>query len=27
MRVNQGQEFMIGGYSPSFRNIDALIFG
>ena len=27
MRVNQGQEFVIGGYTPSLRNFDALIFG
>jgi len=27
MRVNQGQEFVIGGYTPSARNFDALIFG
>ena len=27
MRVNQGQEFVIGGYTPGARNFDALIFG
>jgi DNA ligase D-like protein (predicted ligase) len=27
MRVNQGQEFVIGGYTPSGRNFDAIIFG
>jgi DNA ligase D-like protein (predicted ligase) len=27
MRVNQGQEFVIGGYTPSLKNFDALIFG
>jgi ATP-dependent DNA ligase len=27
MRVNQGQEFVIGGYSVSAKNFDALIFG
>jgi len=27
MRVNQGQEFVIAGYTPSPRNFDALIFG
>lgn len=27
MRVNQGQEFVIGGYTPSAGNFDALIFG
>jgi DNA ligase D-like protein (predicted ligase) len=27
MRVNQGQEFVIGGYTPSPRNFDALVFG
>ena len=27
MRVNQGQEFVIGGYTPSGRSFDALIFG
>ena len=27
MRVNQGQEFMIAGYTPSARSFDALIFG
>src|SRR4029453_10224311 len=27
MRVNQGQEFVIGGYTPSARSFDALIFG
>ena len=26
MRVNQGQEFVIGGYTPSPKNFDALIF-
>ena len=27
MRVNQGQEFVIGGYTPGPWNLDALIFG
>jgi len=27
MRVNRGQEFVIGGYTPSDSNFDALIFG
>jgi DNA ligase D-like protein (predicted ligase) len=27
MRINQGQEFVIGGYTPSGKNFDALIFG
>jgi hypothetical protein len=27
MRVNQGQEFVIGGYTPNDRNFDALIIG
>src|SRR5436190_154618 len=27
MRVNRGQEFVIGGYTPSASNFDALIFG
>ena len=27
MRLNQGQEFVIGGYTPSPKNFDALIFG
>ena len=27
MRVNQGQEFVIGGYTVSAKNFDALIFG
>jgi bifunctional non-homologous end joining protein LigD len=27
MRVNQGQEFVIAGYTPSARSFDALIFG
>jgi len=27
MRVNQGQEFVIAGYTPSPKNFDALIFG
>jgi ATP-dependent DNA ligase len=27
MRVNQGQEFVIGGYTPASRNFDAVIFG
>jgi bifunctional non-homologous end joining protein LigD len=27
MRVNQGQEFVIGGYTPLGRNFDAIIFG
>jgi ATP-dependent DNA ligase len=26
MRVNQGQEFVIGGYTPSGRNFDAITF-
>jgi ATP-dependent DNA ligase len=27
MRVNQGQEFVIGGYTPTADSFDALIFG
>ncbi len=27
MRISQGREFVIGGYTPSPRNFDALIFG
>ena len=27
IRINRGQEFVIGGYTPSDRNFDALIFG
>jgi ATP-dependent DNA ligase len=27
MRVNQAQEFVIGGYTPGPKNFDALIFG
>jgi bifunctional non-homologous end joining protein LigD len=27
MRINQGQEFVIGGYTPNPKNFDALIFG
>jgi ATP-dependent DNA ligase len=27
MRVNQAREFVIGGYTPSDNNLDALIFG
>src|SRR5262249_51796670 len=27
MRINRGQEFVIGGYTPSGANFDALIFG
>ena len=27
MRINRGQEFVIGGYTPSPKNFDALIFG
>lgn len=27
MRINQGQEFVIGGYTVSAKNFDALIFG
>lgn len=27
MQVNQGQEFVIGGYTPSSKNFDALIIG
>jgi bifunctional non-homologous end joining protein LigD len=27
MRINQGQEFVIGGYTPSAKNFDALIVG
>lgn len=27
MRINRGQEFVIGGYTPSGSNFDALIFG
>jgi len=27
MRINRGQEFVIGGYTPTPKNFDALIFG
>jgi len=27
MRIDQGQEFVIGGYTPGPRNFDALVFG
>jgi ATP-dependent DNA ligase len=27
MRINQGQEFVIGGYTPSVQNFDALVIG
>ena len=27
MRVNQGQELVIGGYTPSLKNFDALMIG
>jgi bifunctional non-homologous end joining protein LigD len=27
MRINQGQEFVIGGYTPGANGFDALIFG
>jgi ATP-dependent DNA ligase len=27
MRVNQGQELVIGGYTPSSKNFDALVIG
>ena len=27
MRISPGQEFVVGGYTPSARNFDALIFG
>jgi ATP-dependent DNA ligase len=27
MRVNQGQELIIGGYTPSVKNFDALVIG
>jgi DNA ligase D-like protein (predicted ligase) len=27
MRVNRGQEFVIGGYTPGAKNFDALVFG
>jgi ATP-dependent DNA ligase len=27
MRVNQGQELVIAGYTPSLRNFDALVIG
>jgi DNA ligase D-like protein (predicted ligase) len=27
MRVNQGQEFVIAGYTPSIKNFDALVIG
>jgi ATP-dependent DNA ligase len=27
MRLNQGQEFVLGGYTPSPKNFDAIIFG
>jgi ATP-dependent DNA ligase len=27
MRINQGQDFVIGGYTPTPGSFDALIFG
>ena len=27
MRINRGQEFVIGGYTPTLKNFDALVFG
>ena len=27
MRINQGQEFVIGGYTPTAKNFDALVIG
>ena len=27
MRISQGQEFVIGGYTPSLKNFDALVIG
>ena len=27
MRINQGQELVIGGYTPSDKNFDALVIG
>jgi ATP-dependent DNA ligase len=27
MRINRGQEFVVGGYTPSPKNFDALVFG
>jgi ATP-dependent DNA ligase len=27
MRVNAGKEFVIGGYTPSLKNFDALVIG
>ena len=27
MRINQGQEFVIGGYTVGGRTFDALVFG
>jgi len=27
MRVNRGQEFVIGGYTPAPKNFDALVIG
>jgi ATP-dependent DNA ligase len=27
MRVNQGHKFVIGGYTPSLKNFDALVIG
>ena len=27
MRINKGQEFVIGGYTPGPKTFDALIFG
>jgi bifunctional non-homologous end joining protein LigD len=27
MRLNQGQEFVIGGYTPSAKNLDTVILG
>ena len=27
MRINQRKEFVIGGYTPSLKNLDALVIG
>jgi hypothetical protein len=27
MRVNQGQELVIAGYTPSLKNLDGLVIG
>jgi hypothetical protein len=27
LQVNQGQEFVIGGHTPSSKNFDAIVFG